>query len=56
MSNFNKKYIVKFSNADDLIDFTKARDYYRNNTKYTIDKNLSWVLNLEIFLHIRAFT
>ena len=54
MSNFNKKYIVKFSNADDLIDFTKARDYYRNNTKYTIDKNLSWVLNLGNFFAYKS--
>lgn len=49
MSSFNKKYIVKFSEEDDLIDFTKARDYFVNKTKYTIDKNLSWVLNLGNF-------
>ena len=54
MSNFNKKYVVKFSNEDDLVDLTKARDYYRNNTKYTIDKNLSWVLNLGNFFAYKS--
>ena len=54
LSLFDKKYIVRFSKNDKLIDLEIVKDYYKKNTKYTLDKNLSWVLNIGNFFTFKT--
>lgn len=49
MSVFNKRYKVRFSKDNKLIDKKMVIDYVLNDTPHTIDKHLMWVLNLGNF-------
>lgn len=54
LSLFNKKYIVRFSKKEMLIDLEIVKDFYKKNTKYTLDKNLGWVLNIGNFFTFKS--
>lgn len=49
-SIYNKKYKVRLSKKNKIIDTSIVKDFYKNNTPYTVDKNLGWVLNLGNFI------
>ena len=53
MSTFSKKYKVRFFNEDYYLDIDDAINYYKNNVNITIDKNVSWILNLGNFFTYR---
>ncbi len=52
-STISKKYKVRFFNEDYSLDFDDAIEYYKNNKNITIDKNVSWILNLGNFFTFR---
>ena len=54
LSLFDKKYVVRFSKNGKLIDLLIEKDFYKKNTKYTLDKNLSWVLNIGNFFTYKS--
>ena len=45
----DKYYIVIFSKSNMLIDIEMVKDYFINDTKYTIDKHLMWVMGIGNF-------
>ncbi len=49
VSILNKKYVVRFSKENKLVDKKMVKDYILNGTPHTIDKHLMWVLNLGNF-------
>ena len=53
MSTFSKKYKIMFFNEDYYLDIDDAINYYKNNVNITIDKNVSWILNLGNFFTYR---
>ncbi len=56
LSIFNSKYRVRLSKKDMLIDIEMVRDYILNDTDYTIDKNLMWVLSVgNYFVNKKGF-
>ena len=54
LSLINKYYIVRYSKNDKSITYEMVKDHFLNNTRYTIDKHLTWLMVMGNFFAYKS--
>ena len=54
LSLINKYFLVRYSKNDESITYEMVKDHFLNNTRYTIDKHLTWLMVMGNFFAYKS--